>query len=128
MTKKIFQVEDCPIFSKYFKDIFSNEEGLELVQSPSKHDFYMTSYYDADLYVLDRHFPDNGGETVKDNWESVASFLGANYPEKPVIILSASPPLRKQCKRHKNIRDVLNKSEVSKEKLLWIVKSHLGVA
>jgi len=127
MVKRILHLEDSPDWVGNVMGAIAGQPEMELIYASNKHEFYMGPYNTADLYLLDRHFPNKVGEFPEDNWENVVSFLEKDSPKIPVIILSSEPPSRNECSRYKNIREVLDKRTFSDKEFLAKIKFQLGM-
>jgi hypothetical protein len=118
--RRVIQIEDDPGTQKIFKEFFDSA-GINLIQAGSKSEFFRLAHLEADLYVLDRHFPATPDEGPNDiSWREVAGALSTIYPEKPAILLSAYPPAEREWRQYRSIREVMQKPVLFSELILKV--------
>jgi hypothetical protein len=110
MASRIIHIDDCEEVLDVVKSILDQVEDLDLSQFKTKHEYLQSSNLEADLYILDRHFPQRPGMNVDDtSWRELTGFIEQMFPEKGVVLLSSTPPEEKDWRQYRNIRMVLTK-------------------
>ena len=114
--KNLIHIDDSKSVLEFVSDALEPIqalEGLELKQLTNKYDYLCNPNLEADLYLLDRHFPEKQGMQCNDySWKELTKFIGQMFPDKGVILLTSEPPADRIWRPFKNIRTVLNKDKV----------------
>ena len=124
---KIIHIEDDPKFRKIISGALEKISETELIQVADLHSFFtLEQGYEADLYIIDRHFPPKKGVNSDDvSWRTLAGHIKEIYPGKSIIMLSSRIPENKDWRSYTNIRKVLDKIDFNPEQFRKIVKRYL---
>jgi len=123
---KIIHLEDSEDFRNKVKNSLISIPGLSVKQYNDFGSFVNSNYpdYEADLFILDRHFPDSSGELGDNLWKAAKhiSFLNQN---NQIIVLTHSPPSESDWRKFPCIREVFNKYDFNPEMFKERVSEYL---
>jgi len=112
-NKTLIHIDDSPEALNVVSSALSPLEDLNIRQFTNKHDYLYSSGLEADLYLLDRVFPQRPGMKPDDNsWRELTGFLEQMFPDKGVLLLTTEVPNEDIWRQFSNIRAAFQKSIV----------------
>ncbi len=127
--KKIVHIDDDEAVREMVSSALSPINDLELRQFANKQEYLDSVHLEADLYILDRHFPKRPEMDCDDtSWRELTGFIGKMFPEKGVVLLTREPPIDRDWRQYENIRTVMQKNQVPQNLSYFreTIKHYLG--
>jgi len=128
LPKRIIHIEDKEDFKSKVKDSLASIPGLDIKQFNDLSSFIRVGHPDneADLYILDRHFPDYKGILGDNLWNAI-SYISFLNPENKVLVLTHSPPAEREWRRYPCVREVFSKLNFNPDMFRMSVSNYLEI-